>query len=414
MEGKIKMESVSTKKILELNGRKITLIGTAHVSPQSIQETRESIQEDCPDCVAVELDSGRYDSMMNAEKYRDLDIVAVLKRGEALLVLANLVLGSFQKRMGQNVGVKPGDEMKAAIEIAGEKNIPFELVDRPIKVTLNRAWAKNSFWGKCKLLSALIASAFSKEEVSAEEIESLKNQNEMDSMMRELSEFLPTVKEVLIDERDYFLAAKIWECKASDGNAAQKVTAVLGAGHLPGVQKHLEEIARGEENTDTQEIAFVPKKTLGAKIAGWTIPVLIVALIAAGFYFGGKRLGTKMLGSWVAWNSILAALGTLLAAGHPISILVAFVGAPFTSLCPFIGVGFLAGIVQALVKKPKIKDIETLSEDAGSLKGFYSNRITRVLLVFFLSSIGSSIGTFVAGASIVKALTAAVMKLFGK
>ncbi|MDE7291849.1 MAG: TraB family protein, partial [Treponemataceae bacterium] len=234
------MESVSTKKILELNGRKITLIGTAHVSPQSIQETRESIQEDCPDCVAVELDSGRYDSMMNAEKYRDLDIIAVLKRGEALLVLANLVLGSFQRRMGQNVGVKPGDEMKAAIEIAGEKNIPFELVDRPIKVTLNRAWAKNSFWGKCKLLSALIASAFSKEEVSAEEIESLKNQNEMDSMMRELSEFLPTVKEVLIDERDYFLAAKIWECKASDGNAAQKVTAVLGAGHLPGVQKHLE------------------------------------------------------------------------------------------------------------------------------------------------------------------------------
>ncbi len=171
------MESVSTKKILELNGRKITLIGTAHVSPQSVQETRESIQNDSPDCVAVELDSGRYDSMMNAEKYRDLDIIAVLKRGEALFVLANLVLGSFQKRMGQNVGVKPGDEMKGAIEVATEKNIPFELVDRPIKITLNRAWAKNSFWGKCKLLSALIASAFSKEEVSAEEIESLKNQN---------------------------------------------------------------------------------------------------------------------------------------------------------------------------------------------------------------------------------------------
>ncbi len=236
----------------------------------------------------------------------------------------------------------------------------------------------------------------------------------MDSMMRELSEFLPTVKEVLIDERDRFLAAKIWECKAGDGNTAQKITAVLGAGHLPGVQAHLEKIACGEENTDTQQISFVPKKTLCAKIAGWIIPVLIVALIVAGFYFGGKRLGTKMLGSWVAWNSILAAAGTILAAGHPVTVLVAFVGAPFTSLCPFIGIGFLTGIVQAFVKKPKVKDVETLSDDATSLKGFYSNRITRVLLVFLLSSVGSSIGTFVAGASIVKSLTATVMRLFGK
>ena len=406
------MEASSTKKLLELAGRKITLIGTAHVSAQSVEEVKTEIQSNPPQCAAIELDSARYESMANPEKYKDLDIIKVLKRGEALLVLANLILSSFQKRMGQNIGVQPGDEMRAAIDVAQEKSIPFELVDRPIKATLNRAWAKNSFWGKCKLLAALISSAFSKEEISEEEIESLKKENEMDSMMGELSEYLPKVKEVLIDERDRYLAAHIWECKNASGEAAQTVTAILGAGHLPGVQKHLEAIAAGTETTDTEEISKVPPKGIGGKILGWTIPVLIVALIAAGFYFGGKKMGGQFVGSWVIWNGALAAIGTIIAAGHPLTILAAFLGAPITSLCPLVGVGLLTGIVQALVKKPKVRDMETLSDDAATVKGFYSNRITRVLLVFVLSSLGSSIGTFAAGATIVKELTAKIMSLF--
>ena len=406
------MESTSTKKILELGGRKITLIGTAHVSAQSVEEVKNEIAQNKPECVGVELDEKRYDSMTNPDKYKELDIIKVLKRGEALLILANLILSSFQKRMGQNIGVKPGDEMRAAIDMAQENGIHFELVDRPIKVTLNRAWAKNSFWGKCKLLAALISSAFSKEEISEEQIESLKKENEMDSMMGELSEYLPTVKEVLIDERDRYLAAHIWECKNFFGEQAKSVTAVLGAGHLPGVQKHLEAIAAGSENTDTSGIATVPPKGIGSKIIGWTIPVIIVALIALGFYFGGRKMGGQFVGSWIIWNGLLAAIGTLAAAGHPLTILVAFLGAPITSLCPLVGVGLLTGIVQALVKKPKVKDMETLADDAESLKGFYSNRITRVLLVFILSSLGSSIGTFAAGATIVKELSEKIMSLF--
>ena len=406
------MESTATKKALELNGKKITLIGTAHVSPESVEEVKNEIAANPPECVAVELDEKRYESMTNPDKYKDLDIIKVLKRGEALLVLANLILGSFQKRMGNNVGVQPGDELRAAIDTAGEKNVPFELVDRPIKVTLNRAWAKNSFWGKCKLLAALISSAFSKEEISADEIESLKKESEMDSMMAELSDFLPTVKEVLIDERDRYLAAHIWECKNASGTAARTVTAVLGAGHLPGVQKHLEAIASGAENSDTSGIAQVPPKGLGSKILGWTIPAIIVALIAAGFWFGGKKMGGQFLGSWIIWNGLLAAIGTLLAAGHPLTILAAFVGAPLTSLCPLVGVGLVTGIVQAAIKKPKVRDMESLMDDAATLKGFYSNRITRVLLVFVLSSLGSSIGTFAAGATIVKELGAKIMGLF--
>lgn len=392
----------NTQKVLTLNGRTITLIGTAHISQDSINEVTEAIKTQKPDCVAIELDQKRCDSIKNPDSWRQLDIVKVLKRGEGFLLLANLVLASFQKRMGQNVGVRPGDEMVAAMKVAEELNIPTTMVDRPIQTTLRRAWAKNSLWGKCKLLSAMISSAFTSEKISSEEIEELKNNSEMDSMMKELSDYMPTVKEVLIDERDKYLASHIWESKGSN------IIAVLGAGHLPGVQAYLEKIAAGQESTDTTEIANIPNKTLGAKIKGWIIPAIIVILIGMGFYFGGKNKGTELVLSWVLWNGALSAIGSIIAAAHPLTILVSFIGAPITSLCPFVGVGFLTGITQAFICKPKVKDIEDLSTDAGSLKGFYKNRVLKVLLVFILSSLGSSIGTFVSGADIISKLSSII------
>ena len=380
---------------LELNGRKVTLIGTAHVSKESIDQVTESIKNLQPDCVAVELDGKRADSIKNPDKYGQLDIVKVIKRNEGFLLLANLVLASFQRRMGANVGVKPGDEMLGAINTANELNIPTVLADRPIQVTLRRAWAKNSLWGKCKLLAALLSSAFSKEEVSEEEIENLKNGNEMDSMMKELSDFMPVVKEVLIDERNDYLATKIWE---AEGN---NIVAVLGAGHLPGVEEALKKLSVGEKPCDMEEIDKVPAKTLGGKLLGWTIPAVIVGLIVAGFIYGGAKLGSQMIVSWVLANAIPAGIGSVIAAAHPLTILVSMVAAPFTSLCPFIGVGFVAGILQAIICKPKVHDMETLQDDVMSLKGWYKNRILRVLLVLLLSSLGSSIGTFAGFADIV-------------
>lgn len=392
----------NTQKVLTLNGRTITLIGTAHISQDSINEVTEAIKTQKPDCVAIELDQKRCDSIKNPDSWRQLDIIKVLKRGEGFLLLANLVLASFQKRMGQNVGVRPGDEMVAAMKVAEELNIPTTMVDRPIQTTLRRAWAKNSLWGKCKLLSAMISSAFTSEKISSEEIEELKNNSEMDSMMKELSDYMPTVKEVLIDERDKYLASHIWESEGSN------IIAVLGAGHLPGVQAYLEKIAAGQESTDTTEIANIPSKTLGAKIKGWIIPAIIVILIGMGFYFGGRNKGTELVLSWVLWNGALSAIGSIIAAAHPLTILVSFIGAPITSLCPFVGVGFLTGITQAFICKPKVKDIEDLSTDAGSLKGFYKNRVLKVLLVFILSSLGSSIGTFVSGADIISKLSSII------
>lgn len=392
----------NTQKALTLNGRTITLIGTAHISQDSINEVTEAIKTQKPDCVAIELDQKRCDSIKNPDSWRQLDIIKVLKRGEGFLLLANLVLASFQKRMGQNVGVRPGDEMVAAMKVAEELNIPTTMVDRPIQTTLRRAWAKNSLWGKCKLLSAMISSAFTSEKISSEEIEELKNNSEMDSMMKELSDYMPTVKEVLIDERDKYLASHIWESEGSN------IIAVLGAGHLPGVQAYLEKIAAGQESTDTTEIANIPNKTLGAKIKGWIIPAIIVILIGMGFYFGGRNKGTELVLSWVLWNGALSAIGSIIAAAHPLTILVSFIGAPITSLCPFVGVGFLTGITQAFICKPKVKDIEDLSTDAGSLKGFYKNRVLKVLLVFILSSLGSSVGTFVSGADIISKLSSII------
>ena len=397
---------------LNLGGKEIVLLGTAHVSQQSCDEVKAAIIEKKPDCVAIELDEQRFASLNDSEAWKNLDIIKVLREKKGFLLLANLVLSSFQKRMGANVGVKPGDEMRAGIDAANELGIPCEMVDRPIQTTLRRAWAKNGGYGRVKLLSALIASAASKEEVSGEQIESLKNKSEMDGMMAELAEFMPGVKEVLIDERDFYLAAHIWQ--AVQKSERKSVIAVLGAGHLPGVQAHLEKIAAGQEGTDTTEISSLPAKKIGAKIIGWAIPVIIVGLIAAGFVFGGMKKGADLLGAWVIWNAVLAGIGALIAGGHPLTILMAAVGAPFTSLCPLVGGGMFAGIVQAFVCKPKVADMESVMDDVSSVKGFYKNRLLRVLLVFFLSSLGSSVGTFVGGSSIVVSVVEFFKGLFAK
>ena len=387
-----------TEKRLQLNGREFILLGTAHVSQESIEQVKESIKTENPDVVAIELDEGRLATMKNPDAWKELDIVKVLKEGKGFVMMANLVLSSFQRRMGSDVGVKPGEEMQAALNVCEEASIKTEMVDRPIQTTLKRAWAKSSFWGKCKLLAALISAAFDKEEISSEQIENLKNASEMDGMMEELSSYLPTVKTVLIDERDQYLASHIWECKGD------KVVAVLGAGHLKGVVAYLEKLAKSEVSSDTTEISEIPPAGFLSKCLGWLFPVAIVALIVLGAIKGGAGASLDMLLNWVLWNGSLAALGSLLALGNPLTILVAFIGAPIATLNPVLGVGLFTGLVQAWVRKPKIQDMETLYSDVSSVKGFYKNRILKVLLVFMLSSIGGVIGNFIAVPSLITSL----------
>ncbi len=389
-----------TERRLSLQGREIILLGTAHISQESIVQVTAAIREEKPDCVAIELDEQRYASMKNPDAWKNLDIVKVLKGGQGFVLMANLMLSSFQRRMGADVGVKPGEEMKAAIVVAEELDIPAVMVDRPIQMTLKRAWAMNSLWGKCKLLALLLSSAFEKSEISAEEIERLKNESEMDSMMNEIADYLPAVKAVLIDERDRYLASHIWEAKVS-GEPARKTIAVLGAGHLPGVVRYLEALADGSASSDTTDISQLPPAGIVGKIAGLFFPVLIVGLIVAGFFTGGAKASLDLMVQWILWNGSLAALGALLAGGHILTVLAGFVGAPLATLNPVVAVGLFTGLVQAWINKPKVEDMERLSDDATSIKGFYKNRILRVLLVFFLSSIGGVIGNVIAVPSLV-------------
>ena len=381
--------------------KEIVLIGTAHISRESIDEADRIIREEKPGKVCVELDQGRYASISQKENWEKLNVSKILKERKGFLLIANLVLAGFQRRMGNELGVKPGDEMKIAIETSEQLNIPFRLCDREVQITLRRAWARCGLWSKCKLLASLFASAFTTEKLKPEEIENLKNRSELDGMMAELSGYLPEIKETLIDERDRYLAAKIWlaanEPLAENlqENNSKLIAAVVGAGHIQGIKNHLEKISSGEESSDVSELDAIPPPSVVSKIARWIIPVFIVALITAGFFRSGAERSLEMIYNWILWNGSLAAIGCTIALGHPLAILVSFIGAPITTLNPFIGIGILSGLVQAAIRKPRVTDVETLSEDISSFKRIYKNRILHALLVFFLSSLGSSIGTFV-------------------
>jgi pheromone shutdown-related protein TraB len=388
-----------TRSGFTLKEKEFILIGTAHVSRESINEVDRVIREENPGMVCVELDAGRFAAISRQENWEKLDVIKVFKEGRGFLLMANLALSSFQRRLGLELGVKPGEEMKTAVETAVELGIPYSLCDRDVQLTLRRAWGRCGVWSKCKLLAALISNAFSTEKMSAAEIENLKNRSELDGMMAELAAYLPKVKETLIDERDRYLAAKIWAGAAKVQDGTRKVVAVVGAGHLQGIKANMEKIADGEASgapgEDVSELESIPPPSALGKAAGWIFPAFILVLIALGFFQAGISVSLSMVLRWVLWNGSLAALGTLIALGHPLSILVSFLGAPIATINPFIGVGLFSGIVEATMRRPQVADAQNISEDIGSLKGIYRNRITRALLVFFLSSVGGAIGNFI-------------------
>ena len=382
-----------TRTTMSLNGKEFVLIGTAHVSQESIDEVSRIIRDEKPDLICVELDEARYASLTQKENWEKLNVVNVFREGKGFLLMANLVLAGFQRRVGAALGVKPGEEMKVALDIARELGIPHALCDRELEKTLRRAWAGCGFWSKNKLLATLLASAFSTEKLSAQEIEDLKQRSELDGMMNELAAYLPEVKETLINERDRYLAAKIWS--SANNYSARRIVAVIGAGHMQGMKAHLEKIAAGESSDDVSALNTIPPKGLLSKALPFILPLIIILLLVFGFIRGGAGMSLSMLITYILWNGSLAALGAIIALAHPLAILVSFFGAPITTMVPFVGVGIFSGIVQATIRKPRVGDTETIIDDVGTLRSFYRNRITRALLVFFLSSLGSSIGTFI-------------------
>jgi len=374
---------------LQLGEREFLLLGTAHISSRSVEEVRALIQEEKPDRVCVELDAARYGSLTGGSGWGKLDIAEVLRKGKGFLLLANLVLASFQRRLGADLGVTPGEEMLTAVRLAQEAGIPFSLCDRDIQLTLRRAWGRTSFWGKNKMLAAMLATIFSREKLTPEEIEKLKSQTTFQSMLDELAGYLPAVKEVLIDERDRYLATRIYQ---SEG---RRVVAVVGAGHVEGIARSLEALQAGTLSADIGALEQLPPKRRLVSYLGWIIPAAIVGLLVAGFFRSGWQLSLTMLWKWVLVSGTLSALGTLLTLAHPVTIVAAFVGAPITTLNPFIGIGLVTGVIEAFLRKPRVADFESLHDDLASFRGFYRNRVTHILLVFLFSSLGAMIGNFI-------------------
>ena len=370
-----------------IDDREYVLVGTAHISQDSVDTVRAVIQEENPDTVCVELDEQRHRALRNPRHWESLNLVQIIKKGQAPFLLANLALSSFQKRMGLQTGVKPGAELAAAAEITEELGKELQLVDREIRTTLLRAWRKASFWKKMTLFSTLLVSMFDSQKIDEEELAKLRQTDTLSAMLDEMSDVLPTVKTILVDERDTYMAHHIRQAPG------EKIVAIVGAAHMPGILKKLGQTFTVEE---INELSIIPEKTRLSKSLPWLIPAIVVGLFIAGFMTGNTQQLADAAVAWILANGVLSALGAMIALGHPLTILAAFIAAPITSLNPTIGAGFVTGLVQAYVAPPKVSDMEKVSEDIAKLSGWWRNRLTRVLLVFFLSSLGSAIGTMVA------------------
>ncbi|UER67590.1 TraB family protein [Borrelia sp. BU AG58] len=368
----------------------IYILGTAHVSKKSSQDTAALIERLKPSFVAVELDRARYDAILDTDEHKrwqDLDIYKAIKQGKAFLLIVQIILSNFQKRLAKEQGICPGEEMKTAILKARERNIPIILADRKVEITLRRAWNCVPFVEKIKIISSLFS--FSDTKVTTAEIERLKEQDILSSMMEKIAREIPTVKKILIDERDEFIASKILE-----GSGA--ILAIVGAGHVKGIITNLRSIKENKKIVDIDALCNIPRKVFSfGKLISCLVPALVIMLIVSSFYFKGFDFAYKNLELWILFNASFAGLAAVFLGANIVTILTASVGAPIFSLIPFIGTGMVAGLVEAYINKPKIKDFEGLQEDLVNIRGYFKNKVTKILLIVLFVNIGSSIGTIV-------------------
>lgn len=369
---------------LTLDGREIILIGTAHVSRESADLVIKVISEERPDVVCVELCKARLDAIRQRDKWHETDIVKVIREKRASLLLSQLLMVSFQKKIAQKFNIKPGEEMIRAVGKAEEIGAEVVLADREVRITLLRAWRMMSFWSKMKVVPELILSLFIPEEITEEDIEKLKRHDMLEVALRTVGEKLPDLKTTLIDERDQYLAHTI-------GHApGRKIVAVVGAGHVPGIVKNL------GVDIDIEKINQIPPPSLWSKLAGWVFSGAIIGLFVAGFFYSGSQASMSMIKWWVVITATCSGLGALLLLAHPLTIAASAIAAPITTLHPLVAAGWVAGLTEATVRKPQVRDFLDLSDDITSIRGFFRNKITRILLLVAFVNVTTSIGTFIA------------------
>lgn len=394
----IAVEKISNEihKLTYADGKELFIIGTAHVSAESVTIVEETINELQPDTIAVELDSQRLDVIKNRKKYEETDIIQIFKSGKTLFFIAQLLMSSYQKKIAKKLGVNPGDEFKKAIEMSEEMDAELVLADRNIGVTLKRLVRIISLWDKMKLFFSLLFTSKADSDIDEKTIAEIKETDMLNELLDEMGTTMPVIKKVMLDERDLYLAGKVQQ------NLGEKTVAVVGAAHVPGMIKCLEKEITTEE---IEEIEIIPEPSKISKIIPWVLPIIIGLFFVYGFMNGEAKVAGQAAIYWVLINGVLSALGCALAFGHPLTIIAGFIAAPITSLNPMIGAGMVTGLVQIFLVRPKIKDIENSSEDITKVRGWWSNLLTRSLLVSLFSSIGSAIGTFVALPIIIRMFT---------
>jgi pheromone shutdown-related protein TraB len=381
---------------LEVGGRELILVGTAHISKQSVDLVRDVIETERPDCVCVELDSQRYAALTQESHWETLDLREVIRSKQLATLLINVLLMSFQKRLGGKLGVVPGSELVEAIRVSEEHGIPIALCDRNIRVTLRRAWHSLPWYRKVTLLASVIGSSLESPELDEEELRRIRDRDVMTELMAELAATFPTLKRVLIDERDTYLAQRIRESQG------RKVVAVVGAGHVAGLSKALE----GATDAALSDLERIPPVSLVWRALAWAIPTIIVGLLVAIGVTKGIAAAGDSARFWVLANSLPTAFGAVLAIAHPGTIVAALLLAPLTSLTPLVGVSYVAAFTQAWLCPPRVHEFQSVSDDIVVFPRWWSSRLLRVFLVFLLTSVFGAMGTWVGGFEIVSNLVA--------
>jgi pheromone shutdown-related protein TraB len=381
-------------QVIAQDGREILLVGTAHVSRESVDLVRELIERERPDCVCIELDAQRYEALTQRRRWEELDLREITRKRQLAPLLANLVLAAYQKKLGGSLGVLPGSELVAAAQAAEALGIPVALCDRDVRVTLRRVWAQLSLWKKSLLLGALAQSVLDRPELDEATLRRLRDQDVLSELMRELGEALPGAKTALIDERDAYLAQKIREAPG------RRLVVVVGAGHVPGIRRALE----ARRPVDLEELSRIPTVSPWVKGIGWAVPALVLgALLVLGLREGAEAVGQNAL-FWVLATGIPTTIGAALSLAHPAVVLSAFGVAPLTALHPLVGAGHVLAFLQAWLVPPMVRELESVADDAGSLRRWWGNRLLRIFLVFLLTTLGGSIGTYVGGVEILSNL----------
>ncbi len=370
---------------ITLGDKQIYIVGTAHVSQESVDDVRKTIEQIKPDSVCIELCKGRYETLTKKDAWKQMNIFKVIREKKAVFLLAQLIMSSFYRKLGEKLGIQPGAEMLEGAKMAEQTGAALVLADREVQITLKRVWGYLSLWNKLKLAFHLMIGIFTEEEIDADLVEKIKEKDQLEAVMDEFAGKFPEIKSRLIDERDVYLSQKIREAPG------KTVVAVVGAGHAEGIKEHIQT----EQSLD--ELMELPPRSLWPTVLKWAIPAAIVAIIVIGFFRKGAAHSAESVYIWVLVNGVCSAVGAALTLAHPITILSAFVAAPITSLNPMIGAGWVAALVQAWVKKPTVADFEDLPVATSTIRGFQRNPVTKILLVAALANLGSVIGTAVAG-----------------